>query len=78
MRKAVWSAAKTIMKKIKKNKDEIRWEFLDKELDKETEILLKGAEKFIVKTYGKRCKIFAPHCPVCRVWIALDNLRVNL
>ena len=74
MRKEVWDSAKIIMNKTKKNKDEIKWEFLDKE----TEILLKGVERFIMETYGKRCKIFAPHCPVCRAWIALDNLRVNL
>lgn len=56
-----------------KNKDEIKWELMDKK----TNALLKQVEKLILKQYGRRCKIIAPYCPVCRAWIALDNLKVN-
>ena len=59
-------------KKILKIKKQ--WELIEKE----NGLLLKQVEKFIKKHYGKRCEIKAPLCPVCRVWIAFDNLKVNL
>ena len=60
---------KTTKKQVKEE-----WELIEKE----TKGLLKIVEKFIRKHYGPRCPTKAPLCPVCRVWIALDNLKVNL
>lgn len=50
------------------------WELIEKE----TNQILIMVEHFIKVHYGKRCSVKAPLCPVCRVWIAFDNLKVNL
>lgn len=52
------------------------WEFeMD---DRMTKIALVRMEALILRDYGKRCKTKAPRCSSCRVWIAFDNLKVNL
>lgn len=52
-----------------------RWDY---EPGKEIGEKLNELEVLIEKVYGKRCKTKANMCLVCRVWIAFDNLKVNL
>lgn len=39
---------------------------------------LKALEHWITKHYGKPCKAFATQCSCCRIWLAFNNLKVNL
>ena len=53
-----------------------KWDF---ETDnKEAKRILRTLEVWITKNYGKRCKKYANGCPVCRVWLAFDNLKCQL
>ncbi len=46
--------------------------------EKEIRKKMDELEKLLVKYYGKRCKTSATQCLVCRVWVAFDNLKLNL
>ena len=68
-----------------KNKKEIKkWrQMVGKEWDfepenKEINQKLKELEKLLIKFFGKRCKTKANQCLSCRIWIAFDNLKINL
>lgn len=53
----------------------MRWEF---ENDKTFLKALNTLEAKITKEFGSPCKLAAPGCSTCRVWLAFNNLKVNL